>query len=62
MEVTCPHCKKKFDLKLKCNRCGHEWIPRDEKPPKVCPNPKCKSPYWNKERVRKLVDEPKTYI
>lgn len=30
----------------KCERCGHEWFPRNEKrEPKVCPN--CKSPYWN---------------
>ena len=31
-----------------CKRCGHQWIPRSEKEPKVCP--KCNSPYWNKER------------
>ena len=32
-----------------CDRCGHEWIPRDyENDPAVCP--KCKSPYWNKPR------------
>jgi predicted nucleic acid-binding Zn-ribbon protein len=30
----------------KCERCGHEWLPRNSKDaPKVCP--KCKSPYWN---------------
>jgi len=30
----------------KCERCGHEWLSRNEKlEPKVCP--KCKSPYWN---------------
>ncbi len=31
----------------RCERCGHEWLPKkdDEKEPKVCP--KCKSPYWN---------------
>jgi hypothetical protein len=37
-----------------CERCGYEWIPRDAlsatEPPKVCPNPKCKSPYWNTPR------------
>ncbi len=37
--------------KQACNRCGHEWYPRSEKEPKNCPH--CKSPYWNKERVRK---------
>ena len=32
----------------KCNRCGHQWIPREKKKPTICP--KCKSPYWNKPR------------
>jgi DNA-directed RNA polymerase subunit RPC12/RpoP len=37
-------------LGYKCERCGHEWIPRGdvERDPRVCP--KCKSPYWNKPR------------
>ena len=35
---------------LTCKRCGHTWIPRSTNKPKNCPNPKCKSPYWNKER------------
>lgn len=31
----------------RCERCGHEWLPRREKQePRVCPN--CKSPYWDK--------------
>ena len=35
----------------RCERCGHEWIPRDvEQEPSVCP--KCKSPYWDKPRKR----------
>lgn len=34
--------------KLKCLRCGHTWIPRQQKEPKTCP--KCRSPYWNKHR------------
>lgn len=29
-------------------RCGHEWIPRGEKP-RVCP--KCKSPYWDRPKA-----------
>ena len=34
---------------FKCDRCGHEWIPRDtEREPETCP--KCKSPYWNRPR------------
>ncbi len=34
----------------RCDRCGHEWIPRgaSEQEPRVCP--KCKSPYWNRPR------------
>lgn len=34
----------------RCLRCEHEWIPRGDadQEPKVCP--KCKSPYWDKER------------
>jgi hypothetical protein len=31
---------------FRCHRCGHEWLPRQDRPPKVCPNGKCKSPYW----------------
>ncbi len=33
----------------RCERCGHEWVPRDkDQEPRVCP--KCKSPYWNTPR------------
>ena len=39
---------------LSCNRCGHKWYSRT---PNVCP--KCKSPYWNKKRVRKINLETK---
>lgn len=35
---------------LICLRCGHSWKTREPGNPKVCPNPKCKSPYWNKPR------------
>lgn len=37
---------------LFCNRCNQTWIRRGAKLPGTCP--RCKSPYWNKERVRKL--------
>lgn len=38
-------------LGYRCERCGHEWLPRNrERPPKVCPYPKCKSPYWHTPR------------
>lgn len=34
---------------FRCERCGHEWVPRDvDQEPRVCP--KCKSPYWNRPR------------
>lgn len=35
---------------LRCLRCGHEWYPRSSELPGTCP--KCKSPYWDKERKR----------
>ncbi len=29
----------------KCFRCGHKWVPREERyEPEICPS--CKSPYW----------------
>lgn len=37
-----------------CNRCGRTWYPRKPEKPKRCG--RCKSPYWNKERVM----QPKT--
>ena len=51
MEVECPRCNHKFEIMFKCKRCGHEWTPRNSNPPKVCP--KCKSPYWDRERRKK---------
>src|SRR6266568_1255560 len=32
-----------------CKRCGHAWRPRMDVPPVQCP--RCRSPYWDKERV-----------
>jgi DNA-directed RNA polymerase subunit RPC12/RpoP len=33
----------------RCERCNHEWVPREkDQEPKVCPH--CKSPYWDKPR------------
>jgi hypothetical protein len=37
-------------LGVKCKRCKHSWVLRREQLPKVCP--KCKSPYWNKEKTK----------
>ena len=36
-----------------CNRCKNEWAPR-KKGFKPVSCPKCKSPYWDKERVYTL--------
>jgi len=39
-----------MDIRIvECNRCKHKWATKIN--PKYCP--KCKSPYWNKKRVRK---------
>jgi len=36
---------KVTEWKWRCERCGHEWIPRDwQKLPTACPD--CKNPYW----------------
>ena len=34
----------------RCDRCGHEWLPRRkvETDPRICP--KCKTAYWNQPR------------
>lgn len=47
--------------KLKCNQCGHEWIPRTQDV-RVCPNRRCHSLRWDKpntdeEDLRKLIDK-----
>jgi len=31
--------------KLKCCKCGYEWIPRKSNPA-MCPNLKCRTAYW----------------
>jgi predicted Zn-ribbon and HTH transcriptional regulator len=35
----------------KCERCGHDWIPKTAKKPTVCPA--CKSPYFDRPRQSK---------
>ncbi len=32
---------------LRCKRCGHSWIPRQNEV-RICPN--CKSAWWDKEQ------------
>ena len=46
----CPTCGTRMML-MKCTRCGHTWWPRN---PTVMPGscPRCRSPYWNRRRVR----------
>ncbi len=39
--------KVKLGKKLKCLRCGHNWIPRTDRI-FTCPN--CRSAYWNVSR------------
>lgn len=49
---SCPMCGKTI-YKMRCVRCGREWYPRAPTMlPGTCPS--CKSPYYNKSRVRKL--------
>ena len=36
-----------------CNRCSYEWASKSEIP-KTCASPKCRTPYWNKPRIKKL--------
>lgn len=35
----------------KCLRCNYEWVSKAFSPGS-CANQKCRSPYWDKERVR----------
>lgn len=39
-------------MQLTCNRCGHEWMTRSDKPPSKCS--KCKSREYNKPRMYAL--------
>lgn len=36
---------------FRCERCEHEWVPREttKGEPTICPE--CKSPYWNRPRL-----------
>jgi predicted Zn-ribbon and HTH transcriptional regulator len=42
-------------IKRICLRCGHEWWPRTPEEPLICP--KCKTPYWNRERKQGAGDD-----
>lgn len=41
----------------RCARCGHEWVARSARKPTMCP--RCKSPYWDRERERESKPAPK---
>lgn len=34
-----------------CNRCDYQWTSKKQDP-QTCANPKCRSPYWDKPRVK----------
>ena len=38
--------------RLKCQRCGYEWIPRIEDV-RICPNKKCHSNRWDTPKEEK---------
>ena len=41
---------------FKCERCGHEWVPRDiNVAPRVCPS--CKTPYWDRPKASMTYEE-----
>ncbi len=45
----------------RCDRCGHEWLPKkdNENEPKVCP--KCKRPYDEfRDKIKAMLSELKT--
>lgn len=42
---------KNKDRLITCKRCGYSWLIKNKKRlPKNCANPKCNSPYYNRER------------
>ena len=43
-----------------CLRCGHEWMPRRTGKPRNCPNQKCRSVAWDRERPAHA-ERPLTY-
>jgi len=50
---------KEQPKEFKCLRCDHEWVPRRQRKPRLCPA--CRSPRWNKEKgkallAKKLID------
>lgn len=50
--ATISAMKIKNIKKLKCLRCGYEWLPR-KTDVRQCPNRKCHSIYWDMPRLAK---------
>jgi len=40
---------------MTCLRCKHEWASKNADAVRVCP--RCKSPYWDRERKIKKIDK-----
>lgn len=42
---------------LRCRRCGYRWTPRGNRNrlPVSCPNPACRSPYWNEPPLERTI-------
>lgn len=40
-----------------CNRCKSRWISLSDTLPATCANPDCRSPYWNRMRVKDLKED-----
>lgn len=47
---TCPACGLPLRT-VRCTRCGYEWTPL-RGTPRTCANQSCRSPYYNRRRVR----------
>ncbi len=59
-ETTEVSYRVKFEVEgFQCLRCGHKWVPRVilDREPTICP--RCKSPYWNKQRRSELAKQKK---
>lgn len=50
--TICPVCGQR-SFRMRCSRCGHEWMLRSQKRPKACPAKDCKSIYWDRARMQK---------
>jgi predicted Zn-ribbon and HTH transcriptional regulator len=37
----------------RCSHCGYEWKEKNGVASKVCPNPKCHTPYWDRPKRNK---------